>query len=304
MKLRALVALVLVVAPLAACRDRQEAKNPATVPIGQSTRTITVDGRAREYRIFRPDSLPAKASVVLMFHGGFGSAEQAEKDYGWDELAQREHVLLVYPNGVNHAWAVGGGCCGTPGSTGVDDVSFVKVVVAEVRKLIPVDDSRIYATGMSNGALMSYRLACDTKLFAAVAPVAGTILGSCDTPSPVSLIHIHGLADENIPFDGSPGNGFAKIDGPPVPEVVAKFRALDGCPEPTVSKVDVVTTSIANFPNGRAVELITVDGAGHQWPGSDRKRAAGLIPGIDPPSTAFDATDVIWKFFADHPIRS
>src|SRR5581483_7069562 len=217
MKLSAVVLLVLVAATLSACRDRSSSP-PQTVPIGQSTHLMTVGGKSREYRVFRPDSLPAKASMVLMFHGGFGTAEQAEKDYGWDELAQREHVLLVYPNGVNHAWAVGGGCCGTPGSTGVDDVAFVKAVVAEVKNLVPVDDSRIYATGMSNGALMSYRLACDTTVFAAIAPVAGTVLGSCEKPAPISLIHIHGLADDNIPFDGSPGHGYARIDGPPVPE--------------------------------------------------------------------------------------
>lgn len=286
MKRLAVVMAVL----LAACTEKPVQN---TVPIGQSTHTITVDGRAREYRVFRPDTLPAKASLVIMMHGGFGTAEQAERTYGWDELARREHVLVAYPNGLDRAWAVGGGCCGNSGRTGVNDVAFITAVVARIKELVPIDDTRVYATGMSNGAMMSYRLACDTKLFAAIAPVAGTLLGSCDNPAPVSLLHIHGLADKNVPFDGSQGEGAGRIDGPPVPDIIAKARAVNNCPAPTESKVDAVTTSIAQCPRGRTVELITIDGAGHQWPGAGR--------GTDTPSTAIDATEVIWRFFAAHP---
>jgi len=296
----ALLVLIIVAGSLSGCRSEAD----QTIPVGPSTHTITVGGERREYRVFRPDSLPAKASLVLMLHGGFGSAEQAEKDYGWDDLARREHVLVAYPNGVDRAWAVGGGCCGNPGRDGVDDVAFISAVVEQIRQRIPVDDRRVYATGMSNGALLSYRLACDSALFAAIAPVAGTLLGSCDGPAPVSLLHIHGLADKNVPFDGSRGTGVARIDGPPVTDLVAQFRDLDGCPDPTVSHAAPVTTSLATCRDGRAVELITVDGAGHQWPGSARKRATGLIPGLDQPSDAFDATAVIWEFFAAHPAPS
>jgi polyhydroxybutyrate depolymerase len=228
-----------------------------------------------------------------MVHGGFGTAEQAERAYGWDELAQREHFLVAYPNGVDRAWSVGGGCCGNPGRDGVDDVAFITAMVTQLKGLIPVDATRIYATGMSNGGMMSYRLACDTKVFAAVAPVAGTLLGECPSPAPISLLHIHGLADKNVPFDGSRGSGVGQIDGPPVPELIAKARAAGNCSPATESKVGQVTTSVAACPEGRTVELITIDGAGHQWPGADR--------GTDSPSKALDATEVIWQFFAAHP---
>jgi polyhydroxybutyrate depolymerase len=287
MKLRAATLLLAVLAGgLTACRENAQ----QTVPVGSSRHTLSVDGRTREYRVFRPDSLPAKASLVVMLHGGFGSAEQAEKAYGWDELAQREHVVIAYPDGLDRAWAVGGGCCGAPGRTGVDDVAFISAVVAQIGQLLPLDPAHVYATGMSNGAMMSYRLACDTKLFAAVAPVAGTVLGACDSPAPISVLHIHGLADRNVPFDGSQGEGVARIDGPPVPEIIARVRALDNCQTPTESTADRVTTSIANCPNGRAVELITIQDAGHEWPGSARTQSAPL-----------DATEVIWRFFAAHP---
>jgi polyhydroxybutyrate depolymerase len=287
MKLRAAaLLLVLLAGSLTACKEEAQ----QTVPAGSSRHLLTVDGRSREYRVFRPDSLPAKAPLVLMLHGGFGSAEQAERAYGWDELAQREHVLIAYPDGVDRAWNVGGDCCGNPGRTGVDDVAFIKAVVAQIIELVPIDAARVYATGMSNGAMMSYRLACDTKLFAAIAPVAGTVLGSCESTAPISVLHIHGLADPRVPFDGSKGQGVGQIDGPPVPDIIARARANAACAPPVESTVDTVTTSIATCPDARAVELITIAGAGHEWPGSTRTR-----------STPLDATQVIWQFFAAHP---
>jgi polyhydroxybutyrate depolymerase len=153
---------------------------------------------------------------------------------------------------------------------------------------------------MSNGALMSYRLACDSTVFAAIAPVAGTLLGTCPTPQQLSVLHIHGLADENIPFDGSPGNGFASIDGPDVPSTVDIWRAADQCEPPTVVVADPVTTSRSTCAAGREVTLITVAGAGHQWPGATERTVVQRALGLDPPSTALDATSTIWGFFTKH----
>jgi polyhydroxybutyrate depolymerase len=179
----------------------------------------------------------------------------------------------------------------------VDDVGFVTAVVAAVPG---VDPARVYATGISNGGMLAYRLACDTTLFAAIGPDSATQLGTCPSPAAASVIHIHGTADRNIPYDGSPGQGFAHIHAAPVPEVVASWRAVDGCPSPTSTTDGAVTTSVATCPGGRAVELVTIDGAGHQWPGS-APRALGGVLGLDPPSTALDATAVIWGFFSAHP---
>ena len=147
---------------------------------------------------------------------------------------------------------------------------------------------------------MDYRLACDTALFAAIAPVAGTLLGECPTPAPVSVLHLHGLADHNIPFDGSPGAGTAKIDGPPVEDVIATWRTIDHCGLPVTTTAPPVTTSRATCDDGRVVELISVAGAGHQWPGSVSRPVLEKVLGLDPPSTALNATDTIWTFFSQH----
>ena len=271
------------------------------VPVGSSTQSIESGGRKRTFRLYRPAGLTGPAPLVVMLHGGFGSASQAEGSYGWDAEANAEHFLVAYPDGVNHAWNAGGGCCGTPAASGVDDVAFISAMVALVRAELPIDPARVYATGISNGGILAYRLACDTKIFAAIGPDAATLLGSCSAPAAVSVIAVHGTADHNIPYHGGPGDGPGHIDGPAVPTVIADWRAVDQCSDPATTVADTVTTSQAACPSGRAVELITIAGAGHQWPGSVSKPVIQRLLGLDPPSTALNATDVIWRFFAAHP---
>jgi polyhydroxybutyrate depolymerase len=300
-------ALVLVLA-LTGCRGGSTAASTSApvsaptvaLPAGTSTGSLTVGGRARSYRVHRPAGLTGRAPLVVMLHGGFGSADQAEGAYGWDALADRAGFVVVYPDGVDRAWNVGGGCCGVPGRSGIDDTSFVSAVVARVRAGVPVDDRRVYATGISNGGMLAYRLACDTSLFAAIGADSATQLGACPSPRRISVIHLHGTADRNIPYPGGRGDGVAHIDGPAVPDVVAGWRRIDGCSAPTVTTVAAVTTSRAACPAGRAVELVTIAGAGHQWPGATSRPAVEKVLGLDPPSTALDATTTLWTFFAAH----
>jgi polyhydroxybutyrate depolymerase len=183
----------------------------------------------------------------------------------------------------------------------VDDVAYVEQVVADVGAALPVDPARTYATGISEGGMLSYRLACDTALFAAVGPDSATLLGPCPAPRPASVIHIHGTADTRIPYQGGEGKGVAHIDGPSVPSLNARWRGIDRCAAPAVTTAGTVTTSTATCPDGRAVELVTIAGAGHQWPGSAPRPLIQKLLGTDPPSTALNATQVIWQFFAAHP---
>jgi polyhydroxybutyrate depolymerase len=290
--------------------------DPAAPAVGSSTQTITVDGRKRDFRVHRPASTSSTSSattsvaglpLVVMLHGGFGTASQAESSYGWDAEADAQHFVVVYPDGLDRAWNVdGGGCCGKPAQQGVDDVAFLSAVVRTVSAELPIDAHRVYATGISNGGIMAYRLACDTRLFAAIGPDSATLLGSCPSPTPISVIHIHGTADTRVPYDGGRGQGYAKIDGPPVPTAVANWRAVDGCAAPTAAttpataNAGAVTRSIAACPDGRAVELVTIAGAGHQWPGGVSKPVLEKVLGVSPPSKALNATDEIWRFFAAH----
>ncbi len=259
-----------------------------------------MDGRDRTYHLYRPASLPAQAPLVVMLHGGFGTGSQAEKSYGWDGQADAAGFLVAYPDGLDRAWNTGGGCCGIPARENVDDVAFIAAMVRQVQQYIPVDAARIYATGISNGGIMSYTLACRTDIFAAIAPDSATMLGECASPKPISVIHIHGTADHNIPYTGGPGQGPGHIDGPSVQAINAAWRQTDACAAPAVSTRAPVTTSIASCPGGREVELITVDGAGHQWPGGQPNTVAERLLHLDEPSTALNATNMIWQFFAAH----
>jgi polyhydroxybutyrate depolymerase len=274
--------------------------NPV-LPVGSSTHSIEVSGVSRTYLVYRPASLPAAAPLVVMLHGGFGSASQAEKSYGWDAEADREHFAVAYPDGLGHAWNTGGGCCGTPGRTNADDTGFITAMVSAIERQLPVDAARVYATGISNGGIMAYTLACRTALFAAIGPDSATELGSCPAAHPLSVIHIHGTADTRIPYQGGEGQGVAHIDGPSVPSLNARWRGIDQCATPVVRTAGAVTTSTASCPAGHAVELVTIAGAGHQWPGAASRPALQRLLGTDPPSTALNATQVIWQFFAAHP---
>ena len=271
-------------------------------PAGSSSHAIDVGGVSRTYLLYRPASLPSAVALVVMLHGGFGSARQAEKSYGWDAEADRGHFVVAYPDGLGRAWNTGGGCCGAPGRTNADDVGFITAMVSAIEHQIPVDANRVYATGISNGGIMAYTLACRTAIFAAIGPDSATQLGSCQAPAPVSVIHLHGTADKSIPYQGGAGAGVAHIDGPAVPALNARWRAIDHCAAPSVSTAVAVTTSTANCPAGRAVELITIAGAGHQWPGATPDRLAQILLHTDPPSTALNATQVIWQFFAAHTL--
>jgi polyhydroxybutyrate depolymerase len=304
--LRASIAAVAVVGLLAltaGCSGlrrspaRDSGEGPPTTAeaaVGSSTHTISVGGRQRTYHLYRPSSLPpsAPAALVVVLHGGFGTGAQAKSAYGWDAEADSQHFVVAYPDGLDRAWAVGGGCCGVPGRTGVDDVAFITQLVDAVAHQLPIDPARVYATGMSNGGLLAYRLACDSTVFAAIGSTAGTLLGPCPSPAPISVIEVHGLADHNVPYDGSRGEGVAGIDGPPVPDLDSMWRNVNGCAAPSVTTAGSVTTSLASCPGGRAVELVTIAGGGHEWPGGARAKTA---------ASDLNATDTIWRFFASHP---
>jgi polyhydroxybutyrate depolymerase len=297
---KAAVAALLAVGVAAAvgsCRSAADRSPSPGLGAGKSDHAITVDGRSRAYHLYVPAGLTGPAPLVVMLHGGFGSGGQAETSYGWDEQADTGHFVVAYPDGLNRAWNVGGGCCGEPGRTGVDDVAFITAMVGEIGRLTAIDPARVYATGISNGGMLAYRLACDAAVFVAIAPDSATLLGPCASPT-VSVLHIHGTADENIPYGGGQGNGVAKINGPAVVDVVAQWRRIDGCAEPATVTSGAVTRATASCPHGRTVELITIAGAGHQWPGAAGKPAAEKLLGLDPPSTALDATSTIWAFFA------
>jgi polyhydroxybutyrate depolymerase len=277
-RLAALLGAVLI---LAGCTPWQDEKLPSGFVNGTSVHNINIGGRDRSYRLYKPAGVPASAPLVVVLHGYSGSAAQAERDYKWDGLADSDKFVVAYPDGLNRAWNVNGeGCCGRPARQGVDDVAFITAAVADIARNVGIDSTRVYATGISNGGIMSYTLACNTGVFAAIGPDAATQLDPCRSPHPTSVMHIHGTADSLVPYKG--GQGFSVINGPSVTEVNAFWRNVDQCGAPAATTAGRVTTSTAACADNRSVVLMTIDGGGHvEWP------------------PLF--TQKLWEFFAAHP---
>jgi polyhydroxybutyrate depolymerase len=268
-------------------------------------RSLSFGGRDRTYLVHRPANLDHSkpAPLVIVLHGGFGSGAQAERSYNWDAESDRHGFVVVYPDGVRRSWNAGGICCGPAYREHVDDVGFLTQLIATVSRAENTDPKRIYLTGMSNGAAMAYRYACEgTVPVAAVGSVSGSFSYGCAKPHAVSVMEIHGLDDRNIPFKGGHGDKAATdVQWLPVERTLDAFRSADGCPVPSLGRDGAVRTEVWRCAAGREVVLVTIAGAGHQWPSAvPAPKLAAWILGLDPPSQALDATSRLWGFFSDH----
>lgn len=275
-------------------------------------RTIRVDGRERGYLVDLPPAYDGRRALplVIVFHGGGGSGRQVRRQTGMTELARHEGFIAVYPNGTSRrgpllTWNAGT-CCGSAQDRRIDEMAFVRAMLDSLRATLRIDPARVYATGISNGGMMAYLAACSPGVrIAAVGVVAGELtVDDCRPARPVSVLAIHGTADDHLPFDG--GRGPASLDPHdtrPVSYAVDTWRRVDACPSTlTVTREGVVThTRYAACADGTAVELYAIQGGGHAWPGADPPRIGRRRR--DPPSRAMDATRVIWSFFAAHPVR-
>ena len=280
-----------------------------SLPTGEISRTLTHDGRERSYILYVPASVDwsKPAPLVFVFHGGTGNAKNAIRMSGFNPVADKNGFIVVYPNGTGRlnddkllTWN-GGTCCGYAQEENIDDVGFVRAIVTDLRSLANIDPKRIYATGMSNGAILSQRLACEaTDLFAAIAPVAGTLnFPSCSPTQPISVIEFHGTADEHVPYDGGYGpKSLVNVDFASVQKSVGFWTQFDGCsPQSQTNSFDDIQHEVwTGCAGSTSVELYTILGGGHSWPGG-----AGGWPGSDQPTQTISASQLIWEFFAAHP---
>ncbi|QDP19326.1 extracellular catalytic domain type 1 short-chain-length polyhydroxyalkanoate depolymerase [Sphingomonas xanthus] len=281
---------------------------PAVAPIN-APGTYRFDfqhgGLTRRYMIHVPPGLPRGKAVpvLLALHGGGGNMEFQAKNYGLTQMADKTGFIVVFPNGHSRfrngmlaTWNAGA-CCGRAAEHKVDDVGFLTEVIDRVRRQLPVDRRRIYATGMSNGALMSYRLACErADLIRAIAPVAGTDNTlACNPSRPVPVIHFHARDDSHVPYGGGVGpDSLVKANFASVPATIAKWvRFNRAAPRPrTVLQVEGARCDLHGAGLGGApVQLCLTDGGGHSWPGADPR-------GIrKQPSRAISANEQMWRFF-------
>jgi polyhydroxybutyrate depolymerase len=251
---------------------------------------IDVAGRARSYRLHVPEGLTDGSvyPLVLDFHGLTAGPESQDELSGMSGKADVEGFIVATPraSGIGSSWGV------LPGRPETEaDVAFALAIVADIGERLPVDSSRVYATGFSNGGGLANRLACDeADTFAAIGSVAGAYPSytDCDGSEPVPVIAFHGSDDLVVPFGGL--GGFL----PPIADWAEAWAARNGCTEdPQQERVteDVIRVWWEACPAGADVELYAIDGGAHGWPGSTS--APVLLNSTD----TISATDLIWEFF-------
>lgn len=312
----------------------------AADPYRHGTHELNLEhgGLVRRALVHVPAGLDLSRPVplVLAFHGGGGHAEFMADDrrYGLMGQAQRSGFVVVFPNGFSRfasgrlaTWNAGG-CCGAARDLGSDDVGFVRALLGQLQRRLPVDGSRIFATGMSNGAMFSYRLACEmAETFRAVAAVAGTEAladADCRPARPVPVLHIHARNDLRVPFDGGVGSDAVQgrrpgMDDLSVPETVARWQRRNRSQAqplrslsrpgawcdtyPARMPADAAGSAAGAERTGGAeratapsapVRLCVTEAGGHSWPGAQRGRR-----GRESPSQALVAEEEIWRFFAE-----
>jgi polyhydroxybutyrate depolymerase len=271
------------------------------------TAAFDFGGLARTYIVHVPAGVTRPSGLVVNLHaaGATGGDQAALTHY--DSVADAHGFAVVYPDGIDFSWADGRGAS-VPDRQGVDDVGFISALVGKMIADYGINPGHVYATGLSAGAFMANRLACDrADLFAAIAPVAGTlgVAVPCNPSRPVSVMETHGTADPIVPFDGGPMTGRGGVSDVVAATAMAqRWRDIDGCGATTDETLpnagDGLSThrmASAGCAAGTSVVFMQVDGGGHTWPG-----APEILPvqAVGAASHGFDASEASWQFFAAH----
>ena len=257
--------------------------------------SFTHNGVLREYYVYTPSSYtPSSNSPLLFVFHGYGSSATNILYYSnFQELAEQDGYILVYPqgsllNGVTH-WNVGGW---TIGST-VDDVGFTEDIIDIIANEYYINTDRIYSTGMSNGGYMSYGLACNSTKFAAIASVTGSMTpeidNNCAPDHPTPILQIHGLQDFTVLYTGAVWS----LSIPDVMEYWSSFNTCDEEPSTIINDLNdgsyILFDSYQNCSNSVGVELILHSTMGHTWPSINNH--------------SISATEQIWSFFGKYDIN-
>lgn len=299
MKVKVLLLLMVIIVGSGCVRQR------ITLSPGDYADSITVDGLDRTYLIHVPPTYNGSPQpLVIVLHGGGDSAQRMVALTGFNTISDREGFIVVYPEGVENYWNDG-----KANRKNIDDVKFISTLIDHVRQELNIDETRIYATGISNGAMMSCRLACElSHRIAAVAMVAGAMPEDlhphCSPSSPVSVVVMDGTEDPSIVWE----RGQIRAEGKTlsVYDTVLFWVHHNDCSEsPQVTMLedtdpdDGTTVQMEVYSQGEKeteVILYTIEGGGHTWPGSPRSS-------FDVGGTSYDitASEVIWQFFRAHP---
>lgn len=292
---------------------REVAESPLVAGT-ESTITLGHDGRLRRYHLHVPPQAgdPAGLPLVLVLHGGGGNGEQIARTTGFGRVADREGFIAAFPDGTgrlrNRLLTWNSGTLPVFAvDNDVDDVGFLREVVADIGRRVPVDASRVFAVGHSNGGMMCHRLAREAAdLFTGIAVVAGAMnYTETDSDLPIGVLIVHGTADESVRYGGGrpkkpAGRASRRVDAS-VQDAIDYYldrNSLLGYPDSRRSplddgaKIDTYGKNRIGEASWTPLRVITLEGGGHAWPGAKgRPRLLGDRP------YDFEATQAIWDFF-------
>ena len=265
-------------------------------------------GLVRTYQLHVPAGVDHPSGLVVNLHAAGATGRDQEALTHYNAVADAHGFVAVYPDGIDLSWADGRGAS-VPDRQGVDDVGFIATLVGQITHDYGIDPGRVYATGLSAGAFMANRLACErADLFSAIAPVAGT-LGvnvGCSPSQPVAVLQTSGTLDPVVPYDGGTMTGRGGTsDVLSAPAMVERWRQINGCQGApaqdmlpgTGDGIETQRTTYSQCAAGTAVVFMRIDGGGHTWPG-----APEILPAlaVGAASHTFDASETSWEFFQAH----
>jgi polyhydroxybutyrate depolymerase len=286
---------------------------------------MRVGATARTYTVQVPAGAQ-KLPLVLSLHGNGQQGAQMQAQTSWATLAAKERFAVVFPDGLNKAWADLRSLperLGNKPPAGTDDAAFLLALVDHFVRLGVADPQRIYVAGVSNGGAMALTLACQHPgRFAAVASVimefTPTVAALCKPAQPVPVLFMNGTDDPLIPYLGGPASNLrGQVDGAATylstPDTVAFWRRVNGCavedaasdalPNPDAADRTSVTRISSRCPAGQDVLLYRVNNGGHRMPerrhASLREpRVAGMLESVlGPQNRDISGPEVIWQFF-------
>jgi polyhydroxybutyrate depolymerase len=285
-----------------------------------SADTIDIDGVKRSYTV----QLPAKRLVplVVVLHGKTQRGADMMTRTAWPQVAKRDGFAVVFPDGLNHAWAdartkAGPALRGPP--AGTDDVAFIAKLVEKLVANGTADPRRIYVTGISNGGAMAMTLVCArADLFAAGASVSMNLTDeaavTCHPSRPLPMLLMNGTADPLVPYEGGRGSSYYAADGFwSTDETLAFWRKLNGCetdnsdmtdlPDRAPADQSTVTRISSHCPEGHDVVLYRINQGGHRMPGfsPDARFPKVATSLLGTQNGDIDAAEPIWTFFGQFP---
>ena len=305
---RPMLASLISLALVASCAKAEPLRDWMTDRTGQADMPIfelTLPDATRSYRLFHPDGFKGPLPTIIMLHGGGGNAQSAANVTGFNDLAERKGFAVVYPNGSGSGrfltWNAGH-CCQFAMEQDIDDIALLAALIDDLVARGEADPTRIYVTGMSNGAMMAHRAGRElSRKIAGIAPVVGAIFGDeAPAAGPVPILFITGALDENVPAAG--GNGVhPRRDNPndlpyaPAEAALDYWTQNNGC----AGQVRSVTTNVFTLRLGQdcraGVQWYHLAQGTHSWPGGKKGGRNG-----DEPVSNFDASTFIWRFFRQH----